>query len=156
MFKSKKKVLVIGGVVVALMGSAAFAMKGHSHEDRAAWATERVANHLDLKSEQQEALSKVADSYMEIRVSSPEFMLDLSSKLQELAADDTLTTEEVNELRDQIKAEFDRRSDIIVPEFVAFYNGLDDAQRDIVMERIESVTERMSDRHERHSGSRGE
>ncbi len=156
MFKSKKKVLVIGGVVVALMGSAAFAMKGHSHEDRAAWATERVASHLDLDSEQQEALSKVADSYMEIRVSSPEFMLDLSSKLQELAADDTLTTDEVNELRDQIKAEFDRRSDIIVPEFVAFYNGLDDAQRDIVMERLENMSERMTERVERHSGDRGE
>lgn len=149
MFKSKKKVLVIGGVVVALMGSAAFAMKGHSQEDRAAWATERVASHLDLDADQQEALSKVADSYMEIRGTAPEFMLDLSSKLQELADDNTLTTDEVNELRDQIKAEFDRRADLIVPEFVEFYNGLNDEQRDIVMTRLENMSERIGDRQER-------
>ncbi len=149
MFKSRKKVLVIGGVVVALMGSAAFAMKGHSHEDRAAWATERVASHLDLNSEQQEALSKVADSYMEIRSTSTDLMLDLSSKLEELAADDTLTEAEVNELREQIKAEFDRRADLIVPEFVAFYNGLDDSQREQVVTRIESMSERIAERHDR-------
>ena len=149
MFKSKKKVLVIGGVVVALMGSAAFAMKGYSSEDRAAWATERVASHLDLNSEQQEALSQVADSYMEIRGTAPEFMLELSSKLQGLADDNTLTTDEVNELREQIKAEFDRRADLIVPEFVAFYNGLDDTQRDLVMDRLENMSERMAERHER-------
>lgn len=149
MFKSKKKTLVIGGVVVALMGSAAFAMKGHSHEDRAAWATERVASHLELDNAQQEAFSKVTDSYMEIRGTGPEFLLDLSGKLQELAADDTLTTDEVNELREQIKAEFDRRADLIVPEFVEFYNGLDDSQRDIVMTRLENMSERIGERNER-------
>lgn len=149
MFKSKKKVLVIGGVIVALMGSAAFAMKGHSHEDRAAWATERVANHLDLNSEQQEALSKVANSYMEARGTSTELMLDLSSKLQEFAADDTLTTDEVNELREQIKAEFDRRADLIIPDVVAFYNGLDDSQRDQIMERLNGISERIEERHNR-------
>lgn len=156
MFKSRKKVLVIGGVIVALMGSAAFAMKSHSHEDRAAWATERVASHLDLDSEQQEALSKVADSYMEIRGSAPEFMLDLSSKLQGLADDNTLTTDEVNELREQIKAEFDRRADLIVPEFVEFYNGLNDTQRDLVMTRLENMSEHIGDRHDRHEERRGE
>lgn len=150
MFKSKKKVLVIGGVVVALMGSAAFAMKGHSHEDRAAWATERVADQLELNTEQQEALSKVADSYMEIRSTSTDLMMDLSSKLQELAADDTLTADEVNELRDQIKAEFDRRADLIVPEFVAFYNGLNDDQRGQVVTRLESISERIEERHNRN------
>lgn len=150
MFKSKKKILVIGGVVVALMGSAAFAMKGHSHEDRAAWATERVADQLELNTEQQEALSKVADSYMEIRSTSTDLMMDLSSKLQELAADDTLTADEVNELRDQIKAEFDRRADLIVPELVAFYNGLNDDQRDQVVTRLESISERIEERHNRN------
>lgn len=149
MFKSRKKVLIIGGVVVALMGTAAFAMKGHSHEDRAAWATERVANHLDLNSEQQEALSKVANSYMEVRGTSTELMLDLSSKLQEFAADDTLTTDEVNELREQIKAEFDRRADLIIPDVVAFYNGLDDSQRDQIMERLSNISERIEERQNR-------
>ncbi|MEM9574449.1 MAG: hypothetical protein AAF870_04375, partial [Pseudomonadota bacterium] len=128
----------------------AFAMKGHSHEDRAAWANERVASYLELDSAQQEAFSKVTDSYLEIRGTGPEFLLDLSGKLQELAADNTLTTDEVNELREQIKAEFDRRADLIVPEFVEFYNGLDDSQRDTVMARLEKMSERISERNDRY------
>ena len=93
--------------------------------------------------------SKVADTYVKIRGTAPEFMLDLSGKLKELAGDDTLTEEEVNELRDQIKAEFDRRADILVPEFVAFYNTLDDKQRGIVTERLDKITERIEARAKR-------
>ncbi len=58
----------------------------------------------------------------------------------------------MNELREQIKAEFDRRADLIVPEFVEFYNGLDDTQRGLVMTRLENMSEHMAERYDRHEG----
>ena len=150
MFGLRKRTWAIGGIVAALLGTAALAMHSHSPEDRAKWATERISDRLDLDDTQKDAFSKVADSYVQIRGTAPEFMLDLSSKLKELAVDDTLTVEEVNELRDQIKAEFDRRAEMLVPEFVAFYNTLDDTQRATVMERLDKLTSRIEHRFDRN------
>lgn len=151
MFKPGKKTWIIGGVVAALVGTTAFAMqmRGHSPEQRAEWATERVSKKLDLNESQKVAFSKVTDSYVEIRGTTPELMLQLASQLKELAADETLTEAEVNELRTQIKAEFDRRADILVPEFVNFYNTLDDNQREQVVSRLEKMTDRIERRAER-------
>ena len=151
MFGLKKRTWVIGGVVVALLGTAAVAMQNRSPEERAQWATERISNHLELDNEQKLAFSKVADSYVKIRGTAPEFMLDLSAQLKELASDDTLTEEEVNVLREQIKAEFDRRADLLVPQFVSFYNTLDDNQRELVMARLDKISERIESRFEKRS-----
>jgi len=143
----KKRTWAIGGVVVALLGTAAFAtLRDHSPEVRAERVTERITDRLELNDTQRQAFSKVVNSFIEMRGTGPEFMLDLSAKLKELAGDETLTIEEVNELRAQIKAEFDRRADVLVPEFVAFYNTLDDAQRDKVMARFDKFSERMERR----------
>ncbi len=147
MFGLKKKTWVIGGVVAALLGTAAFAtLRDHSPEKRVQRVTERVVGKLDLNTSQEEAFSKVAKSYVSIRGTAPEFMLDLSSKLKELAKDETLTVEEVNQLRDQIKSEFDRRADVLVPEFVAFYNTLDDSQRERVVNKLDKLTDRIEHR----------
>ena len=144
----KKRTWIIGGVIAALLGTAAFAAKwrDHSPEERAAWATERIAERLELDDAQKDALKKVTDSYVEIRGAQPEFMTMLSGQLKELAQDESLTVEEVNQLRDQIKAEFDRRADAIVPEFVSFYNTLTDEQREMVLARLERMSEHMEER----------
>lgn len=160
MFGLKKKTWVIGGVVAALLGTAAFAAKwrDHSPEERAAYATERVAERMELNDAQKAAFEKVAAAYVEIRGAHPEFMVDLSGKLQELARDETLTVDEVNQLREEIKAEFDKRADVIVPEFVAFYNTLNESQREMVAERMDRMAERMENRGEgryQKSGHRG-
>lgn len=147
-----KKTIVIGGVVTALLGTAAFAtIKDRSPEERVERVTERVVDKLELNSIQEEAFAKVANSYVSIRGTAPEFMLDLSSKLEELAKDETLTVEEVNQLREEIKAEFDRRTDILVPEFVAFYNTLNEDQRTEVAERLEKMSDRLEHRIERRA-----
>jgi len=162
MFGLKKRTWIIGGVVVALLGTTAFAAKwrDHSPEERAAWATERVADRMDLDESQRAAFEKVAAAYVEIRGARPEFMVNLSENLQDLASDETLTVEEVNELRDQIKAEFDKRANQIIPEFVTFYNTLDDSQRKMVSARLERMSERMEHRasHKRYGnwGKQGE
>lgn len=157
----KKKTWVIGGVVAALLGTAAFAgLKDHSPEKRAEHVTERVVGKLDLDTTQKEAFGKVAKSYVSIRGTAPEFMLELSSKLKDLAQDETLSVEEVNLLRDEIKAEFDRRTDILVPEFVAFYNTLDENQRAKVVERLDKmgsrIERRIEKRKERKKARQGE
>lgn len=150
MFGFKKRTWVIGGVVAALVGTGAFAtMRGHSPEKRVERVTERVVGRLDLNNAQEEAFSKVAQSYVSIRGTAPEFMLGLSKQLKELASDETLTIEEVNDLREQIKAEFDRRTDIILPEFVAFYNSLDENQREKVVARLDKMGERIERRVEK-------
>lgn len=146
----KKRTWVIGGVVAALIGTTAFAtMHKHSPEKRVERVTERVVGKLDLNTSQEEAFAKVAKSYVSIRGTAPEFMLDLSGKLKDLAKDETLTVEEVNLLREEIKAEFDRRTDILVPEFVAFYNTLDETQRAKVVERLDKMGNRMERRIEK-------
>jgi triphosphoribosyl-dephospho-CoA synthetase len=158
MFGLKKRTWIIGGVVVALLGTTAFAAKwrDHSPEERAAWATERIADRMDLSESQKAAFEKVASAYVEIRGARPEFMMSLSENLQDLANDETLTVEEVNELRDQIKAEFDKRANQIIPEFVTFYNTLDDSQRKMVSARLERMSERMEHRVSHRGGMRGE
>lgn len=156
MFGLSKKTWIIGGVLVALAGTTAFASKmyNRSPEERAAWATERVADRLDLDDGQKAAFEKVAQEMVSMRGARTEFMMDLSGKLKELSQDDTLTVEEVNTLRDQIKAEFDKRANAVIPEFVTFYNTLDDSQRDMVTARLEQMSERMKDgRH--HKGRWG-
>jgi len=64
---------------------------------------------------------------------------------------ETLTVEEVNLLREEIKAEFDRRTDILVPEFVAFYNTLNDEQRAKVTERLDKMSNRLERRIEKRA-----
>lgn len=146
----KKRTWVIGGVVAALIGTTAFAtMHKHSPEKRVERVTERVVGKLDLDTSQEEAFAKVAKSYVSIRGTAPEFMLDLSGKLKDLAKDETLTVEEVNLLREEIKAEFDRRTDILVPEFVAFYNTLNGDQRAKVTERLDKMSSRLERRIEK-------
>ena len=142
--------------MVALLGTTAMAAKwrDHSPEDRAAWATQRVAERLELDDAQKAAFEKVAGAAMEIRGSRAEFMMELSGKLNELSKDKTLTVEEVNTLRDQIKAEFDKRADVIIPEFVTFYNSLDDKQRTMVTARLEQMTERMENGMRGHKDGR--
>lgn len=148
----KKRTWVIGGIVAALIGTTAFAtMHKHSPEKRVERVTERVVGKLDLNTSQEEAFAKVAKSYVSIRGTAPEFMLDLSGKLKELAKDETLTVEEVNLLREEIKAEFDRRTDILVPEFVAFYNTLNEDQRAKVTERLDKMSNRLERRIEKRA-----
>ena len=152
MMNFRKRTWVIGGVVAALLGTAAFAtMRDHSPEKRVERVTERVVGKLDLDSTQEDAFAKVAKSYVSIRGTAPEFMLDLSSRLKELAKSETLTVEEVNLLREEIKAEFDRRTDILLPEFVAFYNTLNEDQRNKVSERLEKMSSRLEDRIEKRA-----
>jgi hypothetical protein len=145
MFGIKTKTWVIGGVVAALLGTSAMAAKwrDHSPEERAAFAVERVSDRLDLTPVQKAEFEKVAAAYVEIRGARPEFMASLSGELQTLSKDATLTVEEVNVLRDQIKSEFDKRADAIIPQFVSFYNTLDDNQRQMVSARLEEMSQRM-------------
>jgi len=154
MFGLGKKTWIIGGVLIALVGTTAWATKMHnrSPEDRAAWATERVTKKLNLDDGQKAAFEKVADEMVAMRGLRTEFMMDLSSKLKEFSQDDTLTVEEVNTLRDEIKAEFDKRANAIIPDFVTFYNTLDDEQRDMVTARLENMSERMHDRRHKRGG----
>ncbi len=155
MFGLKKRTWIIGGVVAALLGTTAYAAKwrDHSPEERAAWATERVAEKLELDDAQKAKFEEVANAAVEIRGARTEFMVMLADNLEELAKDETLTVEEVNELREQMIAEFRKRSDQIIPEFVDFYASLNEEQRQQVTSRLEKMSERIGHRGE---GMRGE
>lgn len=144
----KRKTWIIGGVVAALTATGAIAAKSYYTPQRhMAHMSEHVSDSLKLNDTQKESFEKVATSFMQVRGGSADFMLTLSGQLKELAADKTLTVEEVNTLRDQIKAEFDRRSEVVVPEFVAFYNSLDDTQKGQIMEKIDKIESRIEGHH---------
>lgn len=157
MFGLGKKTWIIGGVLVALIGTTAWAtkMNNRSPEERAAWATERVADKLNLDDSQKAAFEKVAQEMVAMRGARTEFMIDLSGKLKELSQDKTLTVEEVNTLRDQIKAEFDKRANAVIPDFVTFYNTLDDQQRDMVTAQLQKMGNHMERRHSGKSREEG-
>ena len=69
---------VIGGVIAALVGTAAVAgryhHRGHSPEDRADWASYMVTKRLELNGEQQAAFEKIAQSYVELMGTRRSFM----------------------------------------------------------------------------------
>lgn len=144
----KRKTWIIGAVVAALTATGAIAAKNHfTPEKRMAYMSEHVSDSLKLNDSQKENFDKVASSFMQVRGGSADFMLTLSSQLKELAADKTLTVDEVNTLRDQIKAEFDRRSEVVVPQFVAFYNSLDDDQKGQILNKFENIENRVEGHH---------
>ncbi|MBL1406618.1 MAG: hypothetical protein COC00_011590 [Rhizobiales bacterium] len=144
----KRKTWIIGGVVAALTATGAIAAKNHfTPEKRMAYMSDRVSDSLNLNVTQKESFEKVATSFLQVRGGSADFMLTLSGQLKDLAADKTLTVEEVNTLRDQIKAEFDRRSEIVIPEFVAFYNSLDDDQKGQILDKIDKIESRVEGHH---------
>lgn len=158
MFGLKKRTWIIGGVVAALLGTTAFAARWHDHtpEERAAYMTERVADRLELDDMQKAKFEEVAAAAMEIRSDRTEFMLMLADNLEELAKDETLTVDEVNELRDQMITEFRKRSDQIIPEFVDFYASLNPEQREQVSERLEKMSDRIVHRAEHRGKGWGE
>ena len=82
MFGLGKKTWIIGGVLIALVGTTAWATKMHnrSPEDRAAWATERVTKKLNLDDGQKAAFEKVADEMVAMRGLRTEFMTDSQSQ----------------------------------------------------------------------------
>lgn len=147
--------MIIGGVIAALVGTGALAAKHRFNGDRSEYMTNRIAERLDLNETQKQSFGEVAKKFTEIRGAQPEFMMELKGKLTELAADDTLTVEEVNTLKTEIKAEFDRRADIIIPEFVSFYNTLDNEQRAEVVARLEHMGDRFGKRGGKRDGKRG-
>ena len=149
MFGLKKKTMIIGGLVAVLAGGTAFATKSYLGGDRATRVIERVSDHLDLDANQKQAFTKVVGTFKDMRADAPAFMLDLSDKVKTLAKDSDLTIDEVNVLRDQIKAEFDRRVDALVPEIVSFYNTLNDEQRSTIAKRLEKVSDRVEHRMEK-------
>lgn len=148
--KFTKKSAIAAGMVTALVATGAYAAKDRFSGDRAEHMSNRVAERLDLNDTQKTSFDNVVKKYMEIRGAQPDFMIELKGKLKELAADETLTVEEVNSLRDEIKAEFDRRADIVVPEFVTFYNTLDNEQRAEIVANLD----RMGSRFDRRKGGK--
>ena len=149
----RKRTWIIAGVVAALIGTAAVAgryhHRGHSPEDRADWATYMVTKRLELTDEQQASFDKIAQSYVELMSTRRSFMSDMAGKAKELAQGDNLTVEDVNALRGEISAEFDRRADVLVPQLVAFYNTLDDEQKAKVAQRLDRMSERAGRRWNR-------
>lgn len=154
MFNFSKKTWLIAAIATTLVGTAAYAARWHEHtpQERAQYMTERMTDRLDLNATQTGELRKLADAYTGMRGAAPQFMLDLSRKLKTLAQEETLSVDEVNQLKDEIKAEFDRRADLMIPAFVSFYNTLDSEQKAKVTERISKRMDRMAESRRHHRG----
>lgn len=153
MFGLRKRTWVIGGVVAALIGTGAIAARYHnpSMEDKADFATYMIAKKLDLTDAQEASLEKLAVNWVSTASSMKDFRKSMVEEVKSLASGEDLTVEQVIALRDKIKAEIDRRTDEMAPEFVAFYNGLDSDQRGKITARLNNMSEHMEKGGMRHN-----
>jgi hypothetical protein len=141
----KKRTWIIGGVIAALVGTGAVAARYHNHsmEDRADYATYMITKKLELNDAQEMSLEKLAKGWMNNAGTMKTFRKSMFDEVKTLAGGENLTVAQLNDLRDKVKAEIDLRTDQMIPELVAFYNGLDSDQRAKVMDRLERVSGRM-------------
>lgn len=158
MFGLRKRTWIIGGVVAALIGTGAIASRYHnpSIEDRADFATYMISKKLDLNDTQEASLDKLAESWVENAGTMKSFRNSMFDEIKSLAGGENLSVDQVNALRDKIKSEFDQRTDMIVPQFVTFYNSLDSEQKSKITARLEKVSKHMQEGgFRRHWGKRG-
>jgi hypothetical protein len=141
----RKRTWIIGGIIAALVGTGALAARYHnrSMEDRAGFATYMITKKLELNDTQESSLEKLVAGWVTNAGTMKSFRKSMFDEVKTLAAGENLTAEQLNNLRDKVKDEIDRRTDQLVPELVTFYNGLDLTQRAKVMVRLERMSEHM-------------
>ncbi len=145
MFGLRKRTWIIGSVVAALIGTGAIASRIHSRsvEDRVDFATYMITRKLELNDTQEASLDKLAVSWIGTADTMKSFRKSMIEEIKSLTGGEDLSVEQLNALRDKVKAEIDRRTDALVPELVAFYNGLDQEQRARITSRLDKMSERM-------------
>lgn len=149
--KLRKRTWIIGGVIAALLGTGAIAARyhGHSMEDRAHFATYMITKKLELNDEQEANLDKLAASWIDQRSSMKDFRKSMMEEIKSLANGDDISVDQITSLREKAVSQFASRADTMIPQFVAFYNSLDDTQRAKVSERLDQMAERMEKRGKR-------
>jgi len=151
MFGIRKRTWLIGSIVAALVGTAAIASRYNnvSMEDRADFATYMITKRLELNNTQEASLDKLAASLMASASTMSSFRQAMFAQVKTLATGESLSVEQVRAVRDEIKVEFDRRSDQMIPEFVTFYNGLNSDQKAKIVARLDNAAEHMGKRSSR-------
>jgi len=158
MFGLKKRTWIIGAVVAAVIGTGAVASRyqNASLEDRADFASYMITKKLELNDSQEASLDSLVKTWIGSAGTMKAFRKSMLDDVKSLAGEDNISVAQVNALRDKIKAEIDLRADKIIPEFVAFYNGLNTKQKTLVSARLDKVSERMEKGgFRRHWGHRG-
>ncbi len=157
MFGLSTRTWVIGGIVAAIIGTGAVAsrIQSHSVEDRVDFATYMITKKLSLNDDQEASLEKLATSWIGTAGSMETFRKSMINEIKGLTNGEDLSVEQLNALRDKVKAEIDQRTNAVLPELVAFYNGLDKDQRAKIASRMEDMSERMGKGDFSHRRGRG-
>jgi hypothetical protein len=157
MFGLSTRTWVIGGIVAAIIGTGAVAsrIKSHSVEDRVDFATYMITRKLSLNDDQEASLDKLATSWIGTAGSMKTFRKSMINEIKGLTNGEDLFVEQLNALRDKIKAEIDQKTDAVLPELVAFYNGLNKDQRAEIASRMEDMSKRMEKGNFSHRRDRG-
>ena len=157
MFGLSTRTWIIGGVVAAIIGTGAVAsrIQRHSVEDRVDFATYMITKKLSLNDDQEASLEKLATSWIGTAGSMKTFRKSMINEIKGLTNGEDLSIEQLSALRDKIKAEIDQKTDAVLPELVAFYNGLDKDQRAKIASRMEDMSKRMEKGNFSHRRGRG-
>jgi hypothetical protein len=157
MFGLSTRTWVIGGIVAAIIGTGAVAsrIKSHSVEDRVDFATYMITKKLSLNDDQEASLDKLATSWIGTAGSMKTFRKSMINEIKGLTNGEDLSVEQLNALRDKIKAEIDQKTDAVLPELVSFYNGLNKDQRAEIASRMEDMSKRMEKGNFSHRRDRG-
>ena len=145
MFGLKKRTWITGGIIGALLATTALASRVHnaSTEDRAHFATYMITKKLDLNKDQEVLLDELSKDWIASMEPAKLFRQELLNEVKGLAQSEQLSVEQINTLKEKIKAEMDRRTDSVIPQFVSFYNGLNNDQREKITAQLERVSKRM-------------
>lgn len=147
-FRGRRKWLAALGAlaVVAVVG---FAVGGsHYHHDpqaRADWATKVAARKLDLNDMQRSEFRKIADAYVATAADSRDIAQEIVRETRDLVVAGAVSASDVSGITDQVKSEFDRRLDAVMPALVSFHASLNGDQREKLGRTLDRVLRRLAD-----------
>ena len=138
---SKKKLLWIGVPILVVVGIGAAGagykhFHGHHNPDR---IVERISDRLDLTTDQQQKLDAVKNAFLQSRKDMRQEREDVINQVIEEIRKPEIDQARVMELIEKRKSRVDSIARQVLGPIIEFHKSLDDAQREKVINRLESI-----------------
>lgn len=138
---SKKKLLWIAVPVIAVVGIGVAGAgykhyQGHHNPDR---VVERISDRLDLTDDQRQKLETVKDAFLQSKKDMRHEREDVINQVIEEIRKPEIDQARVMELIEKRKSRVDSIARQVLGPVIEFHKSLDEAQREKVINRLESI-----------------